>query len=581
MGTDDAMAYFKSGDAHFQNGNADAAIADFTRSIKLDSNYAVAYFSRGIAYAGTGKLTEAIDDFTQYLRLVGNSIVGNKREEAMASIVYCARGSAYCENDQCDKAIEDFSSAIKLTPDNADAYLGRAQAHRKNRTIDKAVLDIEAALRIDPNNADAKKFLGIAKKMQLAKNQFSGGAYWNDHEQIIKDMSQIIDSDPAFAEARYIRGLAYNKAGKKDDALKDYEKAVELDPGNKEYAKILSVVYAEHGGICIKKNNIGDGIEYLNKALNLNGDDVMALEARGTAYMLVGKYNLGIDDFNRILRLNPNHPNASKFIEEARRFQNPPVSPSRPTPQFRPAPKTTNNTMLPVILSVVVVLVSIVVGIVLFGGSGLDFLNRKTAVKPVSLPQDQTEIEQEESGTGQNELPVERDHDYFVDSRDGQKYRSVRIGNRAWMNRNLNYKPQTGRSWCYNDNNSNCAKYGRLYDWNTARAVCPSGWHLPNRQEWSQLASAAGGDEAGTALKARSGWIDYGNGTDNYGFSAQAGGSRTIDGDFKNAGNRGLWWTAAEYDSDSAYYRRMGYNYDYVYEGTYGKGHGFSVRCVQ
>lgn len=170
--------------------------------------------------------------------------------------------------------------------------------------------------------------------------------------------------------------------------------------------------------------------------------------------------------------------------------------------------------------------------------------------------------------------------DVFTDGRDGKRYRTVVIGGKRWMAQNLNYLTSKG-SWCYDDNNYYCNKYGGLYDWNTAKAACPTGWHLPNRQEWNQLVTATGGDDAGTALKTRAGWVDNGNGADYYNFSALPGGSRSVDGSFKNAGNRGIWWTGAEYDSDSAYYKRMGYNYDYVYEGTYGKWNGFSVRCVQ
>jgi uncharacterized protein (TIGR02145 family) len=82
-------------------------------------------------------------------------------------------------------------------------------------------------------------------------------------------------------------------------------------------------------------------------------------------------------------------------------------------------------------------------------------------------------------------------------------------------------------------------------------------------------------------LKARSGWSNNGNGTDDYGFSALPGGYRYYDGHFLYADDYGSWWTATEYGSDNAYYRRMDYGRGNVYEDNYYKSFGFSVRCVQ
>jgi uncharacterized protein (TIGR02145 family) len=108
---------------------------------------------------------------------------------------------------------------------------------------------------------------------------------------------------------------------------------------------------------------------------------------------------------------------------------------------------------------------------------------------------------------------------------------------------------------------------------------------LASRREWAALAEATGAEQAGAALKTKFewGWSNDGNGNgeDSYNFCALPGGSRAVDGKFRNLGNCGLWWTADEFDSDSAYYRRMGHDYNYVYEGTFGKGNAFSVRCVK
>jgi len=166
----------------------------------------------------------------------------------------------------------------------------------------------------------------------------------------------------------------------------------------------------------------------------------------------------------------------------------------------------------------------------------------------------------------------------LTDGRDGKKYKTVVIGGKRWMGENLNYQTTSG-AWCYGDDNSNCNKYGRLYDWKTAKTVCPGGWHLPSRQEWNDLEKASGGNKAGKALKSASGW-NKGNGTDKYGFSALPGGFRVSGGDFDFAGNYGYWWTATEDDGSSAYRRRMNSNNGNVYEGNGVKGYGFSVRCV-
>jgi uncharacterized protein (TIGR02145 family) len=201
----------------------------------------------------------------------------------------------------------------------------------------------------------------------------------------------------------------------------------------------------------------------------------------------------------------------------------------------------------------------------------------------------------------------------FTDIRDGQTYKTVKIGRQTWMAQNLNYQPQTGKSWCYKNDTSYCNKYGRLYAWNTARKACPAGYHLPSEKEWIILAKITGRDTsqygmicphekgclAGKRLKAKSGWRYNsddkmsGNGTDNYGFSALPGGRWDADGGFENADPRkgsifggigavGYWWTATLNDLDDYGVTYFGLCYAYNHVDMYltGKYDGLSVRCV-
>jgi uncharacterized protein (TIGR02145 family) len=170
-------------------------------------------------------------------------------------------------------------------------------------------------------------------------------------------------------------------------------------------------------------------------------------------------------------------------------------------------------------------------------------------------------------------------------------YKTAKIGTQTWLAENLNYEAEGSK--CYDNNPANCAKYGRLYDYWTAKKVCPKGWHLPSNAEWDKLYRFVDGDKgkkspydsktAGKYLKAVSGWDENGNGTDKYGFSALPGGYGRADGIFNTVGSRGLWWSAsgAEYYSSNAYYRYMDYNNDYAYWYYLYKSDLFSVRCLQ
>jgi len=203
----------------------------------------------------------------------------------------------------------------------------------------------------------------------------------------------------------------------------------------------------------------------------------------------------------------------------------------------------------------------------------------------------------------------------FTDSRDKKTYKTVRIAEQVWMAENLNYEAEgskcggtvsetekwidedTGEvsgEWTYysleDKNNANCDKYGRLYDWEMAKGVCPKGWHLPSDAEWKTLVE--GDKEVGNKLKATSGWDNNGNGTDNYGFSALPGGSAEYSffGDsyienFEGVGTYGCWWGDSKDKPKRAGIRSTNSdNFSYDEDGNIhnvGNSGKCSVRCIQ
>ena len=182
----------------------------------------------------------------------------------------------------------------------------------------------------------------------------------------------------------------------------------------------------------------------------------------------------------------------------------------------------------------------------------------------------------------------------LTDPRDGQSYRTVKIGNQVWMAENLNY--ETANSYCYKDSASNCTKYGRLYTWAAAKAACPSGWHLPTEIEFKELVATVGGSStAGKMLKSTSGWDDdegeSGNGTDAYLFTALPAGDRSDNGGiYRDEGLYAFFWGSTDdgiaysmIDDGIAYSMNLHYHDDIAGLGYGHKdtGTGHSVRCIK
>jgi uncharacterized protein (TIGR02145 family) len=176
----------------------------------------------------------------------------------------------------------------------------------------------------------------------------------------------------------------------------------------------------------------------------------------------------------------------------------------------------------------------------------------------------------------------ETEMETFTDSRDGNVYNIVEIGNQTRMAENFAYKPADG-FWAYNNDESNVSTYGYLYTIDTAISICPDGWHVPSIDEWEELFNYLGGTEqAGNKMKEAGGahWDseDYGNKniTNSSGFTALPGGywDDTFD-EFNYLGLYGFWWTET-----GAHALLTGNYVDAEIQNGGGSG-GYSVRYIK
>jgi len=214
-----------------------------------------------------------------------------------------------------------------------------------------------------------------------------------------------------------------------------------------------------------------------------------------------------------------------------------------------------------------------------------------------------------------------KDYDHVTQG--DKTYKTVVIGDQTWMAENMNYNPGSGNSRCYGEGNGNgadewldpikdaakikenCDKYGRLYDWATAKTVCPSGWSLPDTSNWGELRrfiedeifhnweDVDFGWDVATKLKAVTGWKETATsdkGVDSYGFGAIGTGycvscESLSDGSgfYEGEKTEAQWWSASPAkDATQAFKIEITYVKKVMNQKAEKKDdYLYSVRCIK
>lgn len=166
--------------------------------------------------------------------------------------------------------------------------------------------------------------------------------------------------------------------------------------------------------------------------------------------------------------------------------------------------------------------------------------------------------------------------DYILDDRSYAEniYRTIEIGGRCWMAENLRYP--VGGSKCYFDDDKNCQKYGRLYNWSQAvlfkeipeegtQGACPEGWYVPTNQDWLALNQTGKDIKSSTNEWALSDKAMIGTNKSRFSalpaggyFYAAANNIATTAGissrnGFNDLALRGWWWSSGYFDNSSWY----------------------------
>jgi tetratricopeptide (TPR) repeat protein len=130
-------------------------------------------------------------------------------------------------------AIQACNEALRVKPEDAEAYSNRGAAYLMLDELDRAILDFDAAIRLDP--ADPTQYYNRATAYTKKR----------EHLKAVADYTEAIRLSPGLAIAYNNRGYEFEQLGERDKAIADYRKALELAPSFKSIRQNLKRLGAE------------------------------------------------------------------------------------------------------------------------------------------------------------------------------------------------------------------------------------------------------------------------------------------------------------------------------------------------
>lgn len=327
-----------NGDNKMKVNDFYGAYQEYSTAIAVDPTFADAYYKRSLVLIKLERMNEALADQDKALQL-NPRIAGLYDTRAQLKMLvedypgaiedlsraieenparlqlYDALAQAHLASGNFESAIEGYNTLLRNNPDDTLGYVLRAITYLNSGNIDAARKDIAKALELNENHVLAQDVQGLI----FLKEQ--------RYREAIDAFDRVISSNPQIHLAHYNRGVARRLMGDLEGALKDFDKAVELEQDfsknslTRNFAEVISGTAVEipepdrdytealfFRGLTRKL--LGDyqgALQDFDEAIRLNSKDPEAYNNRGNIRMLFGDYPRAIEDYSQAIRLNEDY----------------------------------------------------------------------------------------------------------------------------------------------------------------------------------------------------------------------------------------------------------------------------------
>ncbi len=245
------------GAAHLASGKTDKAIKSFLKAIRINNRLIAAHFNLALAYQQKGEVKKAIKAFEKTIKLNPNDY------EAYNNL-----GNLHMTQGQVDQSISCFQKAVSINPLLFEGFYNLGVCYREKGELEKAIKNYETSLKIYQNNTNAlnnlamvyetlgnrqeslkylKRALKISPENPMVLVNLGAALIAADIEKARQCFAKAVMIDDNNSMANYNLGVSLRLLGRNVEAIKHFQKALEIDS---ELTTVYKELYLQIREIC-------------------------------------------------------------------------------------------------------------------------------------------------------------------------------------------------------------------------------------------------------------------------------------------------------------------------------------------
>lgn len=281
------------------------AIEKYREAIKVKQDYGGAYGMLGLIYLHQGNFKDAVEHYEKAIIYTTDKTFRANNKDSLAM--------AYTMIGDMNKASENLQQAIELDPRLPFPHVHLANIYSARGQYDEAIESLKKAVALKPEVVDFYYHLasGYYHRALAKKNE-------GDYEEAIRILKTALGINPKYGSAYFLLAQIYRsyKGGAMtDEALPNFEKAIEYEPGNPSFYYAIGSFYY------YQKSNDDEAIRLLKLGVKYKEDDAKTYWLLGQVYYHKKDYPEAIKQLLAAIKYDPKHLQAHLDVASIYKIQ--------------------------------------------------------------------------------------------------------------------------------------------------------------------------------------------------------------------------------------------------------------------